>query len=43
MTLDLYGHLLPDRLDDVAERMDLMARAADGWNATSAPVVSLLL
>ncbi len=22
MTLDLYGHLFPDRLDDLADRMD---------------------
>jgi hypothetical protein len=28
MTLDLYGKLLPDRLDDVAERLDAMARRA---------------
>jgi hypothetical protein len=27
MTLDLYGHLFPDRLNDVADRMDLAARA----------------
>jgi integrase len=29
MTLDLYGHLFPDQLDDVAERLDAAARAAD--------------
>ena len=28
MTLDLYGHLYPDRLDDVAERLDAAAREA---------------
>jgi len=28
MTLDLYGHLYPDRLDDVAERLDAAARDA---------------
>ena len=28
MTLDLYGHLYPDRLDDVAERLDAAARGA---------------
>jgi hypothetical protein len=22
MTLDLYGHLFPDRLDEIADRMD---------------------
>lgn len=27
MTLDLYGHLFPDRLNDVADRMDLAVRA----------------
>jgi site-specific recombinase XerD len=26
MTLDLYGHLFPDQLDEVAERMDVAAR-----------------
>jgi integrase len=29
MTLDLYGHLFPDRLDDVADRMDRAVRAPD--------------
>lgn len=24
MTLDQYGHLFPDDLDDVADRMDLL-------------------
>lgn len=28
MTLDLYGHLFPDQLDDIAERLDA-ARTAD--------------
>lgn len=28
MTLDLYGHLFENRLDDVAERLDAAARAA---------------
>jgi hypothetical protein len=28
MTLDLYGHLYPDRLDEVADRLDAAARAA---------------
>lgn len=27
MTLDLYGHLFPDRLDEIADRMDLAAGA----------------
>jgi integrase len=27
MTLDLYGHLFPDQLDEVADRMDAAARA----------------
>jgi len=27
MTLDLYGHLFPDRLDDLADRMDSAACA----------------
>lgn len=29
MTLDLYGHLFPDRLDDLADRMDSAACAPD--------------
>ncbi len=28
MTLDLYGHLFPDQLDDVADRLDAIGRAA---------------
>ena len=28
LTLDTYGHLLPDRLDDLADRMDFIARGA---------------
>jgi hypothetical protein len=27
MTLDLYGHLFSDQLDDVADRLDSAARA----------------
>jgi hypothetical protein len=27
MTLDLYGHLFPDQLDQVADRLDAAARA----------------
>ncbi len=29
MTLDLYGHLFPDQLDEVADSLDAAARAAD--------------
>jgi integrase len=29
MTLDLYGHLFPDRLDDLADRMDAFVCALD--------------
>jgi site-specific recombinase XerD len=29
MTLDLYGHLFPDRLDDLTDRMDAAACAPD--------------
>jgi hypothetical protein len=29
MTLDLYGHLFPDRLDDLADRTDATACAPD--------------
>ena len=28
MTLNLYGHLFPDQLDDVADRLDVIGRAA---------------
>jgi hypothetical protein len=28
MALDLYGHLFPDQLDDVADRLDVIGRAA---------------
>jgi hypothetical protein len=28
MTLDLYGYLFPDQLDDVADRLDAIGRAA---------------
>lgn len=28
MTLDLYGHLFPDHLDDVADHLDTIGRAA---------------
>ena len=29
MTLDLYGHLFPDQLDEVGDALDLAVRAAD--------------
>ena len=35
MTLDLYGHLFDDQLDDVADALDVAARAAGVY-----PVVS---
>ena len=28
MTLDRYGHLMPGRAQDVADRLDVLARAA---------------
>ena len=33
MTLDLYGHLFPDQLDDVADRIDVIGRAAAASSA----------
>jgi hypothetical protein len=30
MTLDLYGHLFPDRLDEVADALDAAARGGAG-------------
>jgi hypothetical protein len=48
MTLDLYGHLFPDQLDDVADRLDVIGRAAadylrsgDGVRPITAEAVSL--
>lgn len=42
MTLDLYGHLFPDRLDEVADALDIAARAARAANpAPTGQVVSL--
>lgn len=35
MTLDLYGHLFPDQLDDVAQRLDAAARLADVYQMCS--------
>jgi hypothetical protein len=42
MTLDLYGHLFENRLDEVAERLDAAARASGDVYVTSvASVVEL--
>jgi integrase len=43
MTLDLYGHLFPDRLDEVADALDTAARAIAGVYplCTEADVVNL--
>ena len=40
MTLDLYGHLFPDQLDEVAERLDAAARAADVYPLCTDAVVT---
>jgi hypothetical protein len=41
MTLDLYGHLYGDRLDEVADAMDA-ARAAADFLRTNGSVVDLV-
>lgn len=41
MTLDLYGHLFPDQLDEVAERMDAAARARSLPNRRRGSVTSI--
>ena len=43
MTLDLYGHLFPDRLDVVASALEAAARAIGGVYplCTEADVVNL--
>ena len=42
MTLDQYGHLLADRLNDVADRLDAAARAADVYpSCTRSEIVDL--
>lgn len=41
MTLDLYGHLLPDRLDEVADRLDAAAQPHVSQMCPTAPVVEL--
>ena len=38
MTLDLYGHLFPDQLDDVAHRPDVIGRVAAEVLRTNGPV-----
>lgn len=40
-TLDLYGHLFPDQLDEVAERMDAAARARSLPNRGQAAVTPI--
>lgn len=46
MTLDLYGHLFPDQLDDVADRLDAIGREAAVVSAdylrTRSPAVPLV-
>jgi hypothetical protein len=37
MTLDLYGHLFPDRLDELADRMDDAVCAPDVRQDQQAP------
>jgi len=41
MTLDLYGHLFPDQLDEVADRLDAAARAVVYPLCTRAEIVPL--
>jgi hypothetical protein len=41
MTLDLYGHLFPDRLDEVADALDTAARAVVAPPLPMAAVVDL--
>ena len=40
-TLDLYGHLVPDQLDEVADRLDAAARAVVYPLCTRAEIVPL--
>jgi len=42
MTLDLYGHLFPDQLDEVANRMDAAARSHVYPLCTGAPVTRIV-
>ena len=39
MTLDQYGHLFDDRLNDVADRLDVAARAADVYPLCTRPEI----
>ncbi len=41
MTLDLYGHLFPDQLDEVADRLDPAARAVVYPLCTRADMISI--
>ena len=41
MTLDLYGHLFPDRLDEVADRLDAAARAVVYPLCTRADIIPM--
>ena len=40
MTLDLYGHLFPDQLDQVADRLDAAARAVVYPLCTRADIIT---
>jgi len=42
MTLDLYGHLFPDQLDEVADRMDAAARSHVYPLCTRAPATPIV-
>jgi integrase len=42
MTLDLYGHLFPDQLDDFADRLDDIGRAAADFLRTNGEVTPLV-
>jgi integrase len=41
MTLDLYGHLFPDQLDEVADRLDAAARAVVYPLCTRAAIIPM--
>jgi hypothetical protein len=41
MTLDLYGHLLADQLDEVADAMDAARAASAAANSSSGTVTAL--
>ena len=42
MTLDLYGHLFDDRLDEVADALDTAARAADVYPLCASATITVL-